>query len=205
MKTSFRKGLPLAVSIVIHAALLFAFSEKVDIGKNTPVLAYPVRERVMEIRLAKIDAVQAAMQGSAKTLHASAVPQSMLPAEGKIERENKVFVEYSTRYFTSQELDDSPSILTPLDLGVENISPTIEGEATFRIFLNETGGVDKIDVELSTLPETMLQELQLQRYDLRFSPGKKNGVFVKSVVRYNVVLERDPTITTIFSSGDTWE
>jgi hypothetical protein len=205
MKTKFRKGLPLAISIVTHAALLFAFSEKAEIGKNTPVLAHPVRERAMEIRLAKNDAVQTAMQGSAKTSHAPAAPQPAPSAEGKIERADKAFVEYSARYFTSQELDDSPLILTPLDLGAENISPTIEGEAIFRIFLNETGGVDKIDVELSTLPETMLQELQLKHHDLRFSPGKKNGVFVKSVVRYNVMLERDPSITTIFTSGDTWE
>lgn len=205
MNARFRHSLPLVVSIVVHAALLLPFAEKLEIGKNTPVLTHPVRERVMNIRFAEVDSGQAATQGSAEAPHAPPARQSAPPEEGRIERDNKVYAEYSAVYFTSQELDESPSILTPPDLGVGNISPTLEGEAILRVFLDENGAVDKVDVEMSTLPEMMLQQLQLQRHDLRFSPGKKNGVFVKSVVRYNVMLERDPSITTIFTSSDTWE
>lgn len=152
----------------------------------------------MEIRVAQTNTPPTVARPDAIISPISMAPVASI-AEGKLDRSEKIYIESSAHYFPSAELDDRPAVLAPPDLGAISIGPTAEGKAALFFFLNENGRVDRIEIEDSTLPETMMEQLQARRNELQFTPGRKNGINVKSVIHYEIVLARDPTITTIYS------
>ncbi|OGB26409.1 MAG: hypothetical protein A3I66_00900 [Burkholderiales bacterium RIFCSPLOWO2_02_FULL_57_36] len=192
----------LVVAILLHTTLLLTAVARPEIGKNAPLLVYPVRERVPGIHLAERNTIPSAGRSISIMPHMAMISRPVSVTEGKLERDEKRYIEHSARYFMLDELDDRPAITSSPDLGVADLSPTIEGAAVLLFYINEVGSVDRIEVEQSTLPEVMVEDLQLKHYELLFTPGKKNGVNVKSVVRYEIVLARDPSIISVHSSDD---
>jgi hypothetical protein len=162
---------------------------------------FPVRERKTgahpEYKNVQITALQA--RAVEPTFSAAPIPASS--ATGRLDQRGKKFAEYSARYFTPDELDYRPMVASVPDIAETDVSPIAEGMAVLRIFVNEAGTVDKVHIEESTLPESMIAELMRQQRQLHFTPGSKNGIEVKSVVRYEIVLRRDPTITAVHMPG----
>lgn len=117
-------------------------------------------------------------------------PSAML--EGKMERDDKIYLDVRERYFKSSELDVRPIVGVPPDLGVLDIGPTKEGEAVVRFYINEFGSVDWMEIEESSLPEAMVEHLHLQQKLLRFTPGRKAGLDVKSIIVFKIKLAREP-------------
>lgn len=207
MRFFFQNSLPLFASVLFHAAailLLGAAWTEPEIGKNIPAVVYPVRVRVVANTLAQTKAVPIAAQAKPTPIK----PVSPMPppaasvTEGRLEQSAKIYIESSERYFTPAELDSRPAVVKVPDLETINIGPMTEGEATLRLFINEIGTVDRIDIEHSTLPEAMVEQLQSQREQLRFTPGNKNGINVKSVISYKIELAKEPSVTTIYRSGE---
>jgi hypothetical protein len=202
MKIRFPISVALAVSIAAHAVLLRAALKSPEVGRNTPVLKYPVRVRLLQTQLAPNAVTPKTLPPRPEQKAPAVIPPATI-MEGRIDRNEEIYLEFPAAYFSAGELDEKPVITTSLDLGVESIGATVTGEATLRIFLNERGDVDRLDVEDSSLPPAMMEQLQLQlqRNELHFTPGSKNHINVKSVIRYKIVLERDPGIKSIFTPG----
>lgn len=201
MRMSLQSRWALLVSAVFHVAVVFAFFTPKEVGRSVPFLVYPVRERTIEVQLAQVN-IAPTTQPKDATITSAPVAASPVAsaAEGRLEQFTEIYAESSEQYFPPAELDHRPIVIDPPDLGVINISPTTEGEAVLRFFLDENGVVLKMEVEQSSLPEMMMEQLKLQRDQLRFVPGYKNGINVKSVIRYKILLEKDPIVTIVSES-----
>ena len=194
MKIRFQKSLTLTVTILLHAAVLRPLiGPEEELGKNIPVVAYAVRMQVVGVPPSPENRPQhpRRTQASRDQIAAIVEPPSAMP-EGKMERDDKIYVDIRQRYFKSHELDSRPMVTTPLDLGEENISPTKEGEAIVRFFINEYGSVDWMEIEENSLPEEMVAHLHEQKNLLHFTPGKKAGLDVKSIIVFKIALAREP-------------
>lgn len=197
MKRSIQNGLLLAGSLLIHiAAFRLMAPAASEIGKNTPVLAYPIRVRMIE---------SPAIQASLSAVQAAPAPGSPiaplalagLAEEGRLDANRKHYRDSSGHYFKANELDSRPAILSVPDLDAMAVSPLTEGAATLRLFINEMGAVDRMDVEQSTLPALMIEQLIVQRGQMLFTPGNKNGLNVKSVILYQIELAREASVTPV--------
>lgn len=180
---------------MLHAIVLLAKPPEPVLGKNIPVLTHPVRVRLLVGQPAPL--APAALAAGANGM---APPAQTLPAaapEGSIEAEPTNFAESSERYFTRDELDGRPAVIDPPDLGAEGLSPLLEGSAVLLFYLDEHGGVDRIELEQSTLPASMLAQLELQREHIKFKPGRINGIAVKSVVRFEIALGKAAAVNQL--------
>ncbi len=93
-------------------------------------------------------------------------------------------------YFRSKELSIKPSVVEDipdqLTLAIVGIprSPVI-----LRLFINEMGNVDKVDIEQPDLPESIKNIVTYTFLKMKFHPGVINGLAVKSQLRIAVTLE----------------
>jgi hypothetical protein len=201
MKRYVQNTLLLSGSLLIHAAAFWLLAPAVsEIGKNIPVLTYPIRVRVIEGSAAAANGAVAQAAAAPRPLVEPFVEPSVAPAarkspeEGRIDASETHFQDFSTRYFTANELDDRPAMIAAPDLDAIPVGPLTEGNAILRIFINEAGAVDRMEVEQSTLPDLMLEQLLAQRDQLRFTSGNKNGLNVKSVILYQIKLAREASV-----------
>lgn len=188
MRTRHSFFLALASSVLAHAVLLLAGQAPPVPGKNVQAISYPVRVRLSGVRPGP-PAPAAPPAGAAGEMPAAAALPAATP-EGRIDVEPTRFAETSDHYFTRDELDGRPVVLDPPDLGAAELSPLLEGRAVLLFYLNEHGDVDRIEIEQNTLPPAMMAQLELQREHIKFTPGNKNGVAVKSVVRFEIALAK---------------
>jgi hypothetical protein len=201
MTTRIRLCLALFASVLLHTSLLFLGPRPPEVGKNTPVLNHPVRTRQLTIHLNQSSTAKAVQQFAMDPLPTAPAEPPPSTSEGKVQINPKIYAETSDHYFTPAELDERPTVDNPPDLGAAGVSPTVEGEASLLFYINEKGSVDRIVIEQSSLPESMMEQLQQQREQLRFTPGKKNEVNVKSVVRFKIALAKEATVIPPGSSG----
>lgn len=217
MRSGFSLCVAGTISLLVHAAVVLMPPSMPVVGKNVPAMTYRARARLLGVRLAPpappvarpTDAVPtiAPLTQAAPTIvpltHAAPAftpPSQLMSAaseEGRIDAELTKFVEVSERYFSRDELDVRAAVLDPPDLGAMALSPLLEGRAVLVFYLNELGSVDRIEVEESTLPPSMLDQLRAQQEQVKFSPGSINGVDVKSVVRFEIVLTKQATTTEL--------
>jgi hypothetical protein len=197
MKRYVQNSLLFSGALLIHAATFWLLAPAVsEIGKNIPVLTYPIRVRVIEGPAAAANgAVAQASAAPHPLVDPSVAPAAVKsPEEGRIDASETHFQDFSTRYFRANELDDRPALIAAPDLDAIPVGPLTEGSAILRIFIDEAGAVDKMEVEQSTLPDLMLEQLLAQRDQLRFTSGNKNGLNVKSVILYQINLARDASV-----------
>jgi hypothetical protein len=194
MKIRLQKELALIATILLHALVLRTLiSSEQPLGKNIPVITYAVRVRVMGVPPSPENRPPHPRHDQPISVQAPTViePPSAMP-EGQLEHDEKIYLDIRQRYFKSIELDAHPVVTTPLELGAENVSPTKEGEATVRFFINEYGSVDWMEIEESSLPVSMIEQLHAQQKLLHFTPGRKAGLDVKSIIVFKIKLAREP-------------
>ncbi len=189
-----RNRLPLCLavtaSLLLHAALLLVAPPAPVIGKNVPVMTHPVRLRLQLVRPELTAAPAVPEEAPSVTPTPPPPPQQSAAPEGRVEAEPTDYAQSSERYFPRDELDLGPAVLDPPDLGATELGPMLEGRAVLVFYLNEQGGVDRIALEESTLPPAMLAHLEAQRDRITFTPGYKNGIAVKSEVRFEIALKK---------------
>ena len=196
MRNRLSLGLALTASLLVHAALVLVAPPAPVVGKNVPVMSHPVRVRLQEVRPALTAAPELPEESPSVTPTPPPPPQPAAP-EGRIEAEQTDFAPSSERYFPRDELDVGPAVLDPPDLGATELGPLLEGRAVLVFYLNEQGGVDRIALEESTLPPAMLAHLEAQRDRITFTPGYKNGVAVKSEVRFEIALKKAAAVNLL--------
>ena len=93
-------------------------------------------------------------------------------------------------YYRCDELDERPAILTAIDTDIP-LSPgdAFSATARFRLYLDETGGVDKVEVERSDLPQEALDVLRERFLAARASPGRLGGTAVRSQIAIRLKVE----------------
>ena len=187
--------LALAASLLAHAALVLVAPPAPVIGKNVAAMSHPVRVRLQEVRPALTPATTPSEEMPSVT-PTPPPPQAAAP-EGRIDAVPTNYAESSERYYQRDELDLGPAVLDPPDLGATELGPLLEGRAVLVFYLNEKGGVDRIALEESTLPAAMLAHLEAQRDRIAFTPGHKNGVAVKSVVRFEIALKKAAAVNLL--------
>lgn len=179
----------------MHAALLLVGPPKLVIGKNIPVMTFPVRMRVLAGP--PLPSAPAAAADGVPSITPPAPARPATAPEGRVDAEPTNFAASSDRYFTRDELDGPIVVINPPDLGAEALGPLVEGRAVLVFYINETGSVDRVQLEESTLPPSMLAQLETQREKIRFTPGVINGVRVKSVVRFEIALGKAAAVTEL--------
>lgn len=94
-------------------------------------------------------------------------------------------------YFAPTELDRRASVSAAPDLPLptEEVPP---GHVRLRLFLNERGSVDRVEVEESTLPAGFTDQLRGEYARLKFTPAQRQGLPVPSWLRFEVVYEAHP-------------
>lgn len=170
---SFRGGrllMALVLSLAVHAFILWLPAS----GEGAAVSA-----RVLTVHLAA-------------PRHTAAPPQAPQALNGEGERPlsttngqgaGSLPLAALPRYYTSDELDERPALLSAIDTDI----PLPPGEAfssaaRFRLYLDATGGVDKVVVEQSDLPPEVLELLRQRFLAARCSPGRVGGNAVRSQV-----------------------
>ncbi|MES2050016.1 MAG: hypothetical protein V4447_16570 [Pseudomonadota bacterium] len=194
MKIRLQKSLALILTFSLHVLVLRPLlAPEADLGKNIPVIAYVARTHVVSVPPSPENRPSHPRQDQSSSARTTAdlEPASAMP-EGRLERDDKIYLDIRQKYFKSNELDARPMVTTPLELGVESVNPTTEGEATVRFFVNEYGSVDWMEVEENSLPESMLEQLHAQQKLLHFTPGRKAGLDVKSIIVFKIKLAREP-------------
>lgn len=179
----------LAAVIGVHlGAFTLLLPPARDVGRITPHLQHPVRVRLLEGTPSTV-AQSSSMRGSQSNLNAPApaLPEALLP-EGRIDDVPENYVAVSERYFPVAELGQRPAAIALPSLETLSVSPLARGTVVLRLYINETGMVDRIEVEDSSLPPDVLARLLALRSQLQFTPGMRNGTNVKSLVVYAVDL-----------------
>ncbi len=99
------------------------------------------------------------------------------------------------RYYAPEELTQRPQVLRDVPPILQREWQTREPKkAVLLLLINETGMVDKIEVEESALPAEF-ERLTLQTFAAaRFTAGEIDGVPVKSRIRIEVKLEQAPLL-----------
>ena len=169
-----------------------------DVGRVTPVLRYPVRVRLLQ-GVASTATSSSADDVSTLTVPAPPAPEALI-AEGRIEIAPENYAAVSDRYFPVAELGQRPAATMLPSLDTLLINPLAHGTVVLRLYINETGSVDRIEVDDSTLPPDVLAKLLALRDQLQFTPGMRNGANVKSLVTYAVDLT-SVEVTTLVSSA----
>ena len=115
---------------------------------------------------------------------AQAVPQLLLRPERQPEPVLASTSAGST--YLSTGLDPPPRPLTEIEPTLPEAAGSRGGSVVLRLFINERGGVDKVEVLSATPPglfDTSAIEASLR---VRFSPGYFSGIAVKSQVTYEM-------------------
>ena len=93
-------------------------------------------------------------------------------------------------YFGVDELDHKPAIIGKVVIAYPATAPLVaHGRVVLELFIDETGRVDRVQVEAKDLPAT-LQELARDKFaQARFRPGIRKDQLVRSRLRIEVVFE----------------
>lgn len=196
MRNHLPLALALAASLLVHAVLVLLAPPAPVVGKNVAAMSHPVRVRLQEVRPALTAPPDPSEEMPSVTPAPPPPPQAAAP-EGRIDAVPTRYAESSQRYFQRDELDVGPAVLDPPDLGGTELGPLLEGRAVLVFYLNEQGGVDRIELEESSLPPAMLAHLEAQRDRIKFTPGSKNGVAVKSVLRLEIALKKAAAVNLL--------
>ncbi len=94
-------------------------------------------------------------------------------------------------YFRLSELTDKPRVAQDVASGLILVVHDIPSQPVIlRLFVNEQGGVDRVAIEDSQLPEKNERQIMEVFSKLQFQPGKIEELAVRSQFRVEVLLER---------------
>lgn len=93
-------------------------------------------------------------------------------------------------YIRPQDLTEKPQLLQDIE---PNLRVTVADfptqTAILRLLINEMGYIDKVEVDRSRLPEEVEKIVSNVFSTLKFIPGKRNGIAVKTWLKIEVLLE----------------
>lgn len=92
-------------------------------------------------------------------------------------------------YFAAGELDVLARPLQPIALALPPDAPAGKTRLMLRLYINERGGVDAVEVELGDPSGVLEREARRVFQDARFVPGQRQGRAVKSYKRIEVWME----------------
>jgi hypothetical protein len=87
-------------------------------------------------------------------------------------------------YLYASQLDQRPKPLAFFDFANISLPEDWAGTVVAQLWIDESGQVELIDIEHSTLGESFVQELVKQRRSLLFQPGELAGAPARAIVRY---------------------
>ncbi len=97
-------------------------------------------------------------------------------------------------YYPARQLQQKPQVIEDIDTNLTLTLPGIETQnVILRLFINERGGIDHIDIEQSSLAPEVVAAVSGAFGKLRFTPGKMDGLAVKSQLKIEVLLENEQT------------
>lgn len=94
----------------------------------------------------------------------------------------------SLSYLPASALDERPTEIRFFDFSSLPLPPDARGKLVIQLWINETGAIDFLEIEESNVPDEMSKQMLEQWRSLQFIAGMKDGVRVKSVVRYELTL-----------------
>lgn len=92
-------------------------------------------------------------------------------------------------YFAAAELDVQARPLQPIGLVLPPDAPAGKTRLMLRLYINEQGGVDAVEVEQADPFGVLEREARRAFQDARFVPGQRHGRVVKSYKRIEVWME----------------
>lgn len=98
-----------------------------------------------------------------------------------------------TRYFSLAELDQHPVIKQDIAENPPELSGYPQGgEVVLRLWIDDTGHVTKVDTISSNLPQPFIDSARAGFLQAVFSPGRKQGVDVATVMEVAVSYAQTP-------------
>jgi hypothetical protein len=169
----------LLASCALHAALVLAPYHGTGTDADTAASRSAARmpdagaARVLDVRLQRASAAPAA---------AAARPAAPSPARGS----ERLPVPAPAYYYTDQ-LTKPPRALSQPRLEVpRKVARSVVGKVQLKLWINELGGVESVEVEASDLPNTVSEVAAAAFRELRFAPGEIDGVRVRTLMRVEV-------------------
>jgi hypothetical protein len=93
-------------------------------------------------------------------------------------------------YFPVSQLTLRPVVLQDIPANLALDLPDAPAQAAvLRLLINEHGGIDKVIVDESSVPESAAQAIAEAFRSIRFRPGELEGTPVKSQLKIQIVLE----------------
>lgn len=185
--------LALGISVAAHAAVGAAIlanagwpASPLDASKGRPLEVHLIRAERRPDSPPTDDLVRKAPQ-----LARALVPERTDPAPVISERNDPVIPlpePAELRYFPTRELNVRPRVLKDVPPDIQLVGVPAQ-TVILRLFINEAGDIDRVDTEQSFLPEDIEREVRGAFSTLKFQPGMRDGMAVKSQMKIEVRLE----------------
>jgi TonB family protein len=98
------------------------------------------------------------------------------------------------RYLPAEELDERPLVRTPVHPVFPADAPVASGRVVLRLLISEGGAVDKA-VAVQADPSGVFERAAVDAFtNARFTPGRKNGLDVRSELRIELQFGEGPPV-----------
>lgn len=160
----------LAVSCLLHAALLLmpefgTSAASRPVARSAPK---PGAARAFEVRLEQADASAATAAGNAT------LGSDLLPIR-------------APTYYRTDQLTKPPRPTSRPSLDVpRTVARSVSGKVTLKLWIDERGRVDLVEIESSNLPEAISGMAAEALGKVRFVPGEMDGKRVRTLMRIEV-------------------
>lgn len=93
-------------------------------------------------------------------------------------------------YFRVSELTEKPHVVQDIASNLVLVTPDIPSQAAvLRLFINDEGSIDKVEIEESRLPAQAQRRIVDAFSGIRFQPGKIGRLSVRSQLRIQISLQ----------------
>lgn len=190
------RQLSLGLSLAAHVAVGTVVVANVGTG---PATQFTPPSSVLKVQLVKLDSspgstLAAAMPEAGEEMP-SALPRTVATAAPELQNNEPAFLvpgQVEPHYFPTRELSLRPLVLKDIPPDIELVGVPAQ-TVILRLFINEEGDIDRVVTEQSFLPEEMARDLTDAFSKLKFHPGMRDGVPVKSQMKIEVKLEGGDT------------
>jgi len=169
-----RLGAALAASCLVHAALVLVpyFGSSSTASPRSVQKPGPVR--ILELRLEQADSTEAG------------------PAPNRARGSNHLPIRAPT-YYRTDELTRPPRPTSEPRLDVpKSVARSVSGKVVLKLWINELGRVESVEVESSNVPETVSATAAAAFGKLRFVPGEIDGRRVRTLMTIEVAYGKRP-------------
>lgn len=185
--------LSLGVSVAAHAAVGAAILANAGWPASSPE---PATGRAFDVHLIRAERKPDSppsdnLVRKDPPLARAPVPEHTVSASVAFERNDPVIPlpePAEPHYFPTRELSVRPHVLKDVPPDIQLFGVPAQ-TVILRLFINEAGDIDRVDTEQSFLPEDIEREVRGAFSTLKFQPGMRDGMAVKSQMKIEVRLE----------------